>query len=301
MRRAVSNKLAQSAGLLLAAIMASSADSADADQQSATMHIERRWVVRTPSKGRGKYWVANTKDDGQGRPYIKLQKFDRSFVWFCLRKGMRVGESECSANVSQFDELIARRKAASIAAVHRALESEGGENPDKKAKKRKIREEDSSLVDDHVVIELDEIQVGSKQIGGFGARVLWGLDSSTLWLELTETNLEYMRQLVSQGQEKKGKTHKLRRLKRFMSSPKAAPKASAKAKAAAVKSAPRAPKEESRPVVDLPDTLPYPSSPIEVPPVEFDAGEVWTDAQPRSPFTPVRDEDEEATQIDVSS
>ena len=161
---------------------------------------------------------------------------------------MRVGENECSANVSQFDELIARRKAASIAAVHRALESEGGENPDKKAKKRKIREEDSSLVDDHVVIELDEIQVGSKQIGGFGARVLWGLDSSTLWLELTETNLEYMRQLVSQGQEKKGKTHKLRRLKRFMSSPKAAPKASAKAKAAAVKSAPRAPKEESRPV-----------------------------------------------------
>lgn len=238
MRRAVSNKLAQPAGLLLAAIMASSAESAD-EQQPTTMHIERRWVVRTPSKGRGKYWVANTKDDGQGRPYIKLQKFDRSFVWFCLRKGLKVGENECSANVSKFDELIARRKAASIAAVHRALESEADENPDKKVKKRKIREEDSSLVDDHVVIELDEIQVGSKQMGGFGARVLWGLDSSTLWLELTETNLEYMRQLISQGQENKGKSHRLRRLKRFGSSPKAAPKAPMQAKATAVKSAPR--------------------------------------------------------------
>ena len=208
---------------------------------------------------------------------------------------MKVGENECSANVSQFDELLARRKAASIAAVHRALESEAGETADKKAKKRKIREEDSSLVEDHVVIELDEIQVGSKQMGGFGARVLWGLDSSTLWIELTETNLEYMRQLICQGQENKGKSHRLRRLKRFLSSPKAAPKAPVIAKATAVKSAPKpvAKEEGSEGPNELPDTLPYPNQPIEGREVE-----VWTDAQPRSPMTPPQ---HEATQVEISS
>lgn len=295
------------------------------------MIISQRWVIKTSSSpaGRGKYWVANTKNDSQGRAYIKLTKFDRSFVFFCLGKGMKLGEEKpCSANVAKFDDLITKRKAASIAAVHSALEN-AGENPPNpppaKGKKRKIREEDRHLVGDHVVIELDELHVGSQIIGGFGARVLWGLDNSALWIELTATNLGYMKELVKGGQEQKGKSRQLRRLKRFVSSPKAAPKGNGRSTAAKTKAAPPpAPAAPSDPatsgalaapaapaIPSLPEppveptlnlesqqvaeTLPYDDQPelTEAPMMSVAReSELWTDAQPQSPMTPERNDAE---------
>lgn len=126
-----------------------------------------------------------------------------------------------SANTAGFDTLLQKRKAASVQAVHKALETD---ETSSQSKKRRVRDDDKSLCSsDWVTIELDEVQKeNGESVGGFGARVLWGLDSSTLYIELTEPNLSYMRELVKSGQQSKGKTRS--------TAAKAAPKASPKLK-----------------------------------------------------------------------
>lgn len=67
------------------------AASSESEQEPApaapVMIIEKRWVIKTRAKSM-KWWVACARDDSQGRAYIKLSKFDRSFVYFCLGRGM---------------------------------------------------------------------------------------------------------------------------------------------------------------------------------------------------------------------
>lgn len=197
------------------------AASSESEQEPApaapVMIIEKRWVIKTRAKSM-KWWVACTRDDSQGRAYIKLSKFDRSFVYFCLGRGMDLNRS-VSANTAGFDTLLQKRKAASVQAVHKALETD---ETSSQSKKRRVREDDRSLCSsDWVTIELDEVQTeNGESVGGFGARVLWGLDSSTLYIELTEPNLSYMRELVKSGQQSKGKT----RSTAAKSAPKASPK-----------------------------------------------------------------------------
>ena len=166
--------------------------------------IEKRWVLKNPGKS-SKWWVALTKDDSQGRSYIRLSKFDRSFVWFCFHKGMNFAEGKkLSANVQQFDELLKKRKAASIQAVHTAIGSEASDSQQSQLKKRKVREEDKTLCQDWVTVELDEVKnENGDVVGGHAAKTLWGLDLSTLWIELTETNLLYMKEMVKAGQKEK--------------------------------------------------------------------------------------------------
>ena len=273
------------------------APSEEADEQPR-MTIAQKWVIKCGDNRRSKFWVANTKDDSHGRPYIKLSKFDRSFVYFCLGKGMDL-ESQRSANVQGFDALMQRRKAASVQAVHRALETEHSQG-----KKRKVREEDKELVDDHVTIELDELTANDGRIcGGYGARVLWGLDSSTLWLELTEANMDFMRVMVRAGQSDRGKT----KAKNTAAKGKPSPKRPRLRRLALLASSPRTPRPQgpppSYPVAEtfveqdqtggstalptLPDTMEYADQPTRSGDVAIDLSRESPghDAQPRSPYS----------------
>ena len=199
-----------SAGRKLAPFMASATiEDSESQEDEVELLIQKRWVVRSKGK-RNKWWVASTKDSAEGDPFIRLSKFDRSFVYFCLGKGMDLG-AKVSANVKPFDDLLAKRKAASVQAVLSALEGSSDGN----TKKRKVREEDRHLCKDYVNIELEEVKVNDcKILGGHSARVLWGLDSSTLWLELTKTNMEYMKELIRGSQDEGGKTRKTEKLEK---------------------------------------------------------------------------------------
>ena len=275
------------------------APSEEAEEQPR-MTIAQKWVIKCCDNRRSKFWVANTKDDSHGRPYIKLSKFDRSFVYFCLGKGMDL-ESQRSANVQGFDALMQRRKAASVQAVHRALETENSQG-----KKRKVRDEDKELVDDHVTIELDELTTNDGRVcGGFGARVLWGLDSSTLWLELTEANMEFMRVMVRAGQSDRGKTKSKNTAAK--GKPKPSPKRSRLRRLALLASSPHTPRPQgppsSYPVVEtvaepgqtggstplptLPDTMEYTDQPTRSADLAIDLSRESPghDAQPRSPYS----------------
>ena len=156
--------------------------------------LEQKWVVTWSSEK----WVLETKADKGGRDYLKVFKFDRSLVKFCLQKPMVVGQR--SGNVAMMDKLLEMRKAASVQAVHEAKEE------DHNKRKRKVRNEDASLVEDYVTIELDEIDYNGKRLGGYGARCLWGLDKSVLWIELCRANLEYLRGIIAMGQDDHGRT-----------------------------------------------------------------------------------------------
>lgn len=156
--------------------------------------LERRWVVTWGAEK----WVLDTKADKSGREYMKVFKFDRSFVKFCLGKSMVIGQR--SGNVAMMDKLLEMRKAASVQSVHDAREE------DVNKRKRKVRNEDASLVEDFVTIELEEISYNGQRFGGYGARCLWGLDKSVLWIELCRTNLEYLKAVIEMGQDDHGRT-----------------------------------------------------------------------------------------------
>ena len=88
---------------------AEESQSSDGSQirSSASFSLEKRWVIFS----KGQKWVPQCKQDSHQRDYIQVGKFDRSFVKFCLGKGMVVGKR--SANVPAFDKLLENRKAAS--------------------------------------------------------------------------------------------------------------------------------------------------------------------------------------------
>lgn len=170
-----------------------SQSSDDSNPKSTDFKLEKRWVISS----RGQKWVPQCKQDMHKRDYIQVGKFDRSFVKFCLGKGMVVGKR--SANVPAFDKLLENRKAASVQAVNASTEDEN-------KKKRKVRPEDESLVAGFIHVELEEFQWNGQTHGGYSARALWGLDKNTLWIELTNSNLGYLKAMVSAGQGERGRT-----------------------------------------------------------------------------------------------
>ena len=58
-------------------------------------------------------------------PYIKLSKFDRGFVHFCLPKPMsstsKHGQEPANANTPSFDNLLQLRIAASVKAAQEQM------------------------------------------------------------------------------------------------------------------------------------------------------------------------------------
>ena len=178
--------------------MAGSASEGEGQECAQELDVKEAWVIR---EGANKVWLPTTYFC-EGRTFLKLSKFDRGFVMFCLKKSMnlttRQGDGQHrSANVAGFEKLLTLRREASTAAASAAMEmQEDGQ----KGKKRKVREADRHLVDAVVEIQTPEVQWDGHMYGGFRMKVLWGLQSKDLWAELTVSNLKYLRAVVASGQ-----------------------------------------------------------------------------------------------------
>ena len=93
------------------------------DATEETFEIEQCWVI----KDRKRTWVPTTVMK-LNEPYIKLSKFDRGFVHFCLSKPMsstsKHGQEPANANTPSFDNLLQMRIAASVKAAQEQMEME---------------------------------------------------------------------------------------------------------------------------------------------------------------------------------
>lgn len=167
-----------------------------------------------------------------GDNFVKLSKFDRKFVLFALGKPMDLSKGVArSANSLLFDKLLGLRKQASEESARQQMEmpesqDTPSDHPVPKRKAKRVRTEDGCLVDPRVVIQLPELETKTEYFLSRPAKVLWGVTSKELWIELNEPNLHYMKAMVQHGvgqqqprkkKEKKGSPKKSpckRRLKR---------------------------------------------------------------------------------------
>ncbi|CAJ1382602.1 unnamed protein product [Effrenium voratum] len=181
----------------------SPSDGESGDEQVA-VKIEQKWAVTSSGS---RTWLPTTVEKA-GAPFVKLAKFDRGFVKFCLNKTMsstsKKGDGHRNANVPHFDAMLGLRKEASVLAASAALEMEDSLPEDSKAvrrKKRKVREEDAHLVSPIVTIQTPQLEWKGVTHESRGMRVLWGLTSKNLWIELTVENMSFMKNLVASGQK----------------------------------------------------------------------------------------------------
>ena len=181
----------------------SSPSDGDSGDEQAAVKIEQKWVVTSSGE---RAWLPTTVEKA-GAPFVRLSKFDRGFVKFCLNKTMsstsKKGDGHRNANVPHFDALLSLRKEASIQAASAALEMEDSLTEESKAmkrKKRKVREEDAHLVSPIVTIQTPQLQWKGVTHVSRPMRVLWGLTSKNLWVELTKENMTFMKNMVASGQ-----------------------------------------------------------------------------------------------------
>lgn len=173
--------------------MAESSSDGELVGAAAGVSLEKQWVVKT--SGSKKTWVPTIKKEGD-ISFIRLDKFDRSFVYFCLGEAMDLGRGK-SGNVQAFDELMSVRKTESIKAVEAVLFA--GEQPGR-TKKRKVREEDKELLSKPwVEIALPVFEHDGQTYGPLSAKAVWGVSDPRLWLEFRADILQYMRGLVREG------------------------------------------------------------------------------------------------------
>ena len=221
-----------------------------------------------------------------GDNFIKLSKFDRHFVKFCLQKPMDLSKGVGrSANSTLFDKLLELRKRASEESARQQMEmpESGGDTasavPKRKAKR--VRVEDGCLVDPRVTIQLPDLETKTEYFMSRPAKALWGVTSKELWLELNEPNLHYMKALVQHGaghqqprkkKEKKGSPKKSprKRLKRIGhiggSSPAKMTAAKSKAKSK--------PDDQINDADTFPDTIPYGNEANEVNSTDLDESQL---------------------------
>ena len=140
-----------------------------------------------------------------GDNFVKLSKFDRKFVLFALGKPMDLSKGVArSANSLLFDKLLELRKQASEESARQQMEmpesqDTPSDHPVPKRKAKRVRSEDGCLVDPRVVIQLPELETKTEYFMSRPAKVLWGVTSKELWIELNEPNLHYMKAMVQMG------------------------------------------------------------------------------------------------------
>ena len=199
-----------------------------------------------------------------GDNFIKLSKFDRKFVLFALGKPMDLSKGVArSANSLLFDKLLELRKRASEESARQQIEmAESGDTPSDqpvpKRKSKRVRVEDGCLVDPRVEIQLPELETKTEYFPSRPAKVLWGVTSKELWLELNEPNLHYMKAMVQMGVGQQ----QARRKKEKKGSPKKSPKKRLKRAAGHIGSSPQPKmtaaksKAKTKPDEKIPDTFP---------------------------------------------
>ena len=172
-------------------------------ESPAGIEISQQYVVKTKSSA--KPWLPETVEKG-GTTFVRLQKFDRGFIYFCLEKGMDTSKNgkTTNANTQGFNDLLVARKEASLKLAQDALEmpdNTGEEHrPSKKSKRKRVTQADQQLVNPIVQIQLPVLDHDGKVWEDRPAKCLWGLTCSDLWIEFTTENLAYMKALIQSGQ-----------------------------------------------------------------------------------------------------
>eukprot|EP00435_Cladocopium_sp_Y103_P006913 s3514_g2.t1 len=186
------------------AVAASSAAASDPEADAGPFTIEQRFCI-SYKKG-AECWYPEVVSRMQEN-YIKLSKFDRHFVKFALGKPMDLSKGVSrSANSTLFDKLLQLRKEASEESARQQMEmpesadAQPGDHPQPKRKSKRVRSEDGCLVDPRVTIQLPELETKNEYFLSRPAKVLWGVTSKELWLELNEHNMQYMRAMVKHGE-----------------------------------------------------------------------------------------------------
>ena len=176
-------------------------------------------------------WYPEIDTQG-GVDFVRLSKFDRHFVKFCLQRPMDLSRGVGrSANSTLFEDLLSLRKTASVASVSAQMEMPETEVDDAaamtKRRKKRVRDEDVCLVDPVVTIWLTELEFKGETFPSREVKVLFGVKSKALWMELSHDNLTYMRALVQKGEgqaparkKRSSPKKKLRRGKPLSPSPK---------------------------------------------------------------------------------
>ena len=101
-------------------------------------------------------WYPEIDTQG-GVDFVRLSKFDRHFVRFCVQRPMDLSRGVGrSANSTLFEDLLALRKAASVASVSAQMEMPEADQPMSQRRKKRVRDEDVCLVDPVVKILLPE-------------------------------------------------------------------------------------------------------------------------------------------------
>ena len=142
----------------------------------------------------GKFtWIPNLQEV-DGCKFIELSKWDRNFVQFATGKSLdfRSGKAS-SANVSFFDRLVAERKKSTHDAIVSTLqdaadEGSGGRN----SKRRRISWQE--ILSSEVMAP----RCVSMDVDGTRLRVISGLKSTTVWVELSASNLSFIQNGVAQ-------------------------------------------------------------------------------------------------------
>ena len=176
-------------------------------------------------------WYPEIDTQG-GVDFVRLSKFDRHFVKFCLQRPMDLSRGVGrSANSTLFEDLLSLRKTASVTSVSAQMEMPETEVDDAaamtKRRKKRVRDEDVCLVDPVVTIWLPELEFKGETFPSREVKVLFGVKSKALWMELSHDNLTYTRAWVQKGEgqaparkKRSSPKKKLRRGKPLSPSPK---------------------------------------------------------------------------------
>jgi hypothetical protein len=150
--------------------------------------VEKKVVVSNDFKSN---WVPETQEV-EGMFFMKVSKWDRSFVRFCTGQALLFsGGSRQDINVS-FLELLQRLRTTVVdEAVKRVLDDEAGARKAKRV--RKARLSDRDLVPQVLSIQCPDVRRGDLLVPATHIQVLFGVKNSDLWVEATAPVLEDLR------------------------------------------------------------------------------------------------------------
>jgi len=167
--------------------------------------VEKKVVVSNDFKSN---WVPETQEV-EGMFFMKVSKWDRSFVRFCTGQALLFsGGSRQDINDSFLEMLQRLRTSVVDEAVKRVFVDEAGARKAKRV--RKARESDRDFVPPVLSIQCPDIMRGDLLVPSMLIKVLFGEKNSDLWVETSAPVLEYLRHgvLASMDADQSGRKWK---------------------------------------------------------------------------------------------
>ena len=163
--------------------------------------VEQRFVVTNNCMGKT-FWSPSTREV-QGEHFIQLDKWNRDFTKFVTGKALDLKRVNMSSiNYQFFDDLVLLRNEASKEAVKEATMDDEGTSA---VCKRRITHKDKDLAPPVVTITLPQVSFGSANFEATPIKVLWGVKSTELWVNLSDCILEHIRMGILESINNQGR------------------------------------------------------------------------------------------------